>query len=586
MMLPMPSRKASENWNSKLGVILAVAGSAIGFGNFLRFPGLAAQYGGGAFMIAYFTAFLLLGIPLSWVEWTLGRRGGVYGAHSTASIFYQITHSHAWKYLGIFAVLAPLSISMYYMYLEGWTLGYAYHMAAGDLNLSSTEEFSAFFSRFVGASHNGAVFEPGQSTLLIFFALALLLNLYLVYRGVTKGIEWFCKWSIPVLLLTAIIVMVRVLTLGTPDATHPERNVNEGLGYMWNPAKTMLVTVSEQDGVRMEKTVNMVPHTATPEQRREIIARTQEAYPQARVEERRISLGRSLMNPQLWITAAGQIFFSLSIGFGTICTYASYVPRGHDIALGSMTANAANEVVEVGIAGMMIVPATVSLLGVAAAAGASTFGLGFNVLPQVFAGMPGGQFFGTLFFALLSLAAVTSSISLLQPAMAFMEEFWNLRRTQSTTLVALLMTGGALIVSWFTGDGMMALDTMDFWIGTMFLYIITTMYLVIFRFIWGTKNGLRELQRGALLPIPRALGFVLNWVTPLILFAIFASWVYQNAFVTLCPQIRNILNAEPGALVPLAWVFLTGVFMAFVVRTSRYLHKRKLEKQSDRIPIS
>lgn len=584
----MPAQKHSENWNSKLGVILAVAGSAIGFGNFLRFPGLAAQYGGGAFMIAYFTAFLLLGIPLSWVEWTLGRRGGIGGGHSTASIFFNITRSHVWKYLGIFAVLAPLSISMYYMYLEGWTLGYAYHTAVGDLNLSSSEEFGAFFSSFVGASHDGAIFEPGQSTLLIFFGMALLLNLFLVYRGVTKGIEWFCKWSIPVLLLTAIIVMVRVLTLGTPDASHPERNVNEGLGYMWNPAKTMLVAVSEADGRTTERTVNMIPHTATPEQRRELIERTQADFPDARIEERRLSLGQSLLNPQLWITAAGQIFFSLSIGFGTICTYASYVPRGRDIALGSLTANAANEVVEVGIAGMMIVPATVSLLGVAAAAGASTFGLGFNVLPQVFASMPAGQLFGTLFFVLLSLAAVTSSISLLQPAMAFLEEFWDLKRTQSTTLVAALMTAGALIVSWFTGDGMMALDTMDFWIGTMFLYIITTLYLVIFRFIWGTKNGLRELQRGALLPIPRVLGFVLNWVTPLILFAIFASWVYQNAFVTLCPQIRNILHAEPGALIPLGWVLLTGVFMTFVVRTSRYRHKRKLEKQpeTDRIPIS
>ena len=117
------------------------------------------------------------------------------------------------------------------------------------------------------------------------------------------------------------------------------------------------------------------------------------------------------MNPELWIAAAGQIFYSLSLGFGTICTYASYVRKNRDIALASLTANAANEVVEVGIAGMMIVPAAVSLLGVVAAAGASTFGLGFNVLPQVFAAMPMGQIFGTLFFFLLFLAAITSSIS-------------------------------------------------------------------------------------------------------------------------------------------------------------------------------
>ena len=107
--------------------MLAVAGSAVGFGNFLRFPGLAAQFGGGAFMIAYFIAFLLLGIPISWVEWSIGRRGGALGGHSTAAIFYRLSGSRAWKYLGIAGVLAPLALGMYYIYLEAWTLGYAWH---------------------------------------------------------------------------------------------------------------------------------------------------------------------------------------------------------------------------------------------------------------------------------------------------------------------------------------------------------------------------------------------------------------------------------------------------------------------------
>ena len=87
----MSTKTKTENWNTNLGVVLAVAGSAIGFGNFLRFPGLAAQYGGGAFMIAYFTAFLLLGIPISWIEWSVGRKGGTLGTHSTAAIFYRLS---------------------------------------------------------------------------------------------------------------------------------------------------------------------------------------------------------------------------------------------------------------------------------------------------------------------------------------------------------------------------------------------------------------------------------------------------------------------------------------------------------------
>lgn len=559
------------NWDSRLGAVLAVAGSAVGFGNFLRFPGLAAQYGGGAFMIAYFAAFLFLGIPLCWVEWTIGRRGGVLGGHSAASVFMLISHSPVWKYLGIFGVMTTLGIGMYYMFLEGWTLGYCYNMAVGNLALSGSEEFAGFFSDFAGLSGDGAVYDADKSNLSFFFVLAVVANLYVLYRGVTRGIEWFCKWSMPVLLATALVILVRVLTLGTPDAHHPERNINQGLGYMWNPSKTMIVA----DG----KAVDMAPASASAEQRQELLARTQAAFPGASVREEPVSLLEGLMNPELWITAAGQLFFSLSIGFGTVLCYASYVRRGKDIALCSLTANAANEVVEVGIAGMMIVPAAVSLLGVAAAAGASTFGLGFTVLPEVFAAMPGGRFIGTLFFGLLSLAAVTSSISMLQPSIAFMEEFWRLSRSQSVVLVGAVMALGAFLVSWFTGNGLVALGTLDFWAGTMLVYFVSGLFLVLFRFVWGTANGLRELKRGSLIPLPPGLGFIINWVTPSILAVIFFAWLYQNVFGEISPHIARLLEGEPGAVIPMALLASLFVFMAFVVHTStRFKGRRRSER--------
>lgn len=377
------SKQSQVTWNSRLGAVLAVAGSAVGFGNFLRFPGLAAQYGGGSFMIAYFCAFIFLGIPLCWVEWAIGRRAGFLGGHSCASALMLISRHPLWKYLGVLGVMTPLSISMYYMYLEGWTLGYCYNTAIGALSLHDSEQFSNFFSGFTGSAQNGAVYDLSKSNLIYFFIFAVFANLFLLYRGITKGIEWFSKWSIPVLLITALFILIRVLTLGTPDATHPERNINEGLGYMWNPEKTILLV----DG----KTVAMVPAGTDEEQKAALIARVQASQPGQLVTEQHISLIEGLKNPELWIAAAGQIFLSLSVGFGILVCYASYVGRGKDIALSSLTANTANEVVEVGIAGMMIVPAAVSLLGVAAAAGASTFGLGFTVLPEVFAAMPGGD---------------------------------------------------------------------------------------------------------------------------------------------------------------------------------------------------
>ncbi len=573
----------TEQWNSRLGVILAVAGSAVGFGNFLRFPGLAAQYGGGAFMIAYFCAFLLLGIPLCWVEWAVGRRGGALGGHSSASIFMLLTQRTWWKYLGVLAVIATLGIGMFYMSLEGWTIGYAWHCAMGDLNLTSSSQFTDFFVHFTGVAEDGAVFSGGSS-LLPFFVIALLANFYLLYRGIAKGIEWFCKWSMPVLLFTALLILVRVLTLGTPDAAHPERNVNQGLGYMWNPAKTMLVTEATDE--QPSRTVGMVPAGATEEEKAGLISRLEAANPGTRVQEKHIGVLQGLMNPELWLTAAGQIFFSLSVGFGTICTYASYVGRKEDIALSSLTANAANEVVEVGIAGMMMVPAAVSFLGVAAAAGASTFGLGFEVLPQVFAAMPGGQFFGTLFFFLLFLAAITSSISMMQPAIAFMKEFWNFSHKQSVTLVALMLSGGSLLVVWFTGDGLLALSTLDFWMGTMCVYLLATIFIILFRFFWGTEKGLAELRRGALIHLPRSLAFVINWVTPTLFAVIFGTWLYQNIFGTTCVHIMNLIEGKAGAVLPMLWVAGITCFMLLVVHTSKKFHIRNAAQQQERTPQS
>ena len=546
--------------------MLAVAGSAVGFGNFLRFPGLAAQYGGGAFMIAYFCAFLLLGIPISWVEWAVGRRGGSLGTHSTAAIFYRISGSPAWKYLGIMGVIAPLALAMYYIYLEAWTLGYAWHTATGDLSLDNIDAYGAFFVNFVGLPGDGHIFSS-ESSALIFFVIVALVNFYLIFRGVSKGIEWFCKWSMPVLLVICVVILARVLTMGTPDATHPERNVSQGLGYMWNPDKVVLVDT--ESGA----TLDMVPANSTPKQTERFIKKVQKANPEAVVEARQISILRGLLNPELWLAAAGQVFFSLSVGFGTVCTYASYVRSRKDIALSSITANSANAAAEVGLAGMMIIPAAVGLLGVAAAATTSTFGLGFNVLPLVFHNMPGGQFFGTLFFLLLFIAAVTSAISMLQPGIAFLEEFWGLRRLQSVTLLGLILTCGTLLVAWFTTD-LLALDTLDFWYGNISLYITTGLYLYIFNVVWGNKQGMDELHLGAAMKVPSGVGFIVKWVTPLIMLTIFVAWLFQNIVEKPCAHITNILELKPGAIFPLTWVLLVATYFAFVIHTSTRFHKR------------
>ena len=135
-----------EQWGSRIGVILAVAGSAVGLGNFLRFPGLAAQNGGGAFMIPYFVALLLLGIPLGWAEWTMGRYGGLRGFNSAPGIFGVIWRNPAAKYFGGIALIVPLVISMYYVVIEAWCLGYAWYYLTGQLSRETGGEFYSQFS--------------------------------------------------------------------------------------------------------------------------------------------------------------------------------------------------------------------------------------------------------------------------------------------------------------------------------------------------------------------------------------------------------------------------------------------------------
>ena len=117
---------AKEQWGSRIGVILAVAGSAVGLGNFLRFPGQAAANGGGAFMIPYFVCLLLVGIPICWAEWTMGRQGGRYGVNSCPAILSALGGSRVWSYFGVLGLLIPVCIYAYYNVIEVWCLGYAW----------------------------------------------------------------------------------------------------------------------------------------------------------------------------------------------------------------------------------------------------------------------------------------------------------------------------------------------------------------------------------------------------------------------------------------------------------------------------
>ena len=515
----MSSTNPKESWNSRIGIILAVSGSAVGLGNFLRFPGLAAKHGGGAFMLAYFVSFLIIGLSICWAEWAMGRAGGQKGRYSSPGIIAAITGRSEFKYLGVLGVLIPIMIYTYYVYIESWCLGYSVNFLAGNLDFQTGQEASDFFGTFVGAGADGSAFGFGIKQVGWFLICVFILNFILIYRGLSRGIELFCKYAMPALMILAVVVLIRVLTIGTPDASKPDLNVMNGLGYMWNPVKTI---VESQDADGMWSKINEVVGDHA------IATATTEAAADSFLRVRQVSLGQQLLNFQLWLDAAGQIFFSLSIGFGVIINYASYLKRKDDVVLSGLAATSANEFCEVGLGGLITIPAAFAFLGIAGTAG-STLGLGFNALPMVFASMPAGQLFGFLFFFLLFLAAVTSSLSMLQPGIAFLEEALDIDRHKSVTILGVITALGCSFVVYFSKD-LKALDTFDFWVGTFLIFVLATIQIIIFGWVIGIKKGLAMANEGALFRVPPIYGFIMKYVTPAFLLCIFALWSVQNIF--------------------------------------------------------
>lgn len=498
---------------------MAVAGSAVGLGNFLRFPGLAAQYGGGAFMIAYAISFLIIGLPIGWAEWAMGRHAGLRGYNSCPGAFATILQRPWAKYVGIIGVIVPVIIYTYYVYIESWCLGYAVKYWTGGMDLASSGGAGAFFEKFTGQGGDGAALT--SSAAFPWLVAVFAFNFWLIYRGISAGIEKMCNLGMPLLILLALLVLARVLTLGTPDTARPHDNVMNGLGYLWNPTKVMLV---KDAGEGKTEVVRELVGNAAVEEGTAEAAKSGGAL---KVEQRGVMT--QLRNPRLWLAAAAQIFFSLSVGFGVIVVYASYMKKDDDVVLSGLTASSANEFCEVGLGGLITVPAAVAFLGVASVAGQGTFGLGFVVLPQVFEKMPLGAFFGGAFFLMLALAAVTSSISMLQPGIAFVEEAMGVGRKTSVAILGFITACGTGLVMYFT-KGLKALDTLDFWVGTMLIFILATIQIIMFGWKWGIAKGMAEANRGATIQIPAIFGPIMKWLCPMFLLTIFAMTVLQDVF--------------------------------------------------------
>lgn len=515
--MPMDNQPPKETWNTRFGVILAVTGSAVGLGNFLRFPGQAAQNGGGLFMIPYLIAFVIVGVPLAWSEWALGRYGGRMGYNSAPGIFRRVLHSRKGAYVGMLGTVMPVLIYTYYVLVEALCLYYAWHFLTGTIPAlgDSVEAVGGFFVQSLGLSANGALFSADGAPFLGVVFFCFLLNFFLIYRGINQGIEKFCLYAMPLLVICAFIVLARVITLPAVDG----RGILDGLGFMWNPAT--------QDGLIRE----------------------------------------TLANPEVWVAATGQIFFSLSVGFGLILTYASYLKKDDDVALSSLTSVAGNGFCEVVLGGLIALPAAFIFLGpvfLSDPGNIGTFSLGFVTLPNVFNQMPAGQFFGFLFFFLLFLSAVTSSLSMLQPAIALLEEGLGITRKPSVAILGFVTLMGTLFIAYFSA-GATALDTVDFWMANFFIFIFATVQTLIFGWVIGAKRGYEELCAGAEINIPRWIMPMIQIVSPGYLLIIFGFWAVGR----LPGRIQGMFNPPEGEppviLMSVGFILIVLSFFAFVI---------------------
>lgn len=348
------SKENRINFSSKMAVVAAAAGSAVGLGNIWRFPYELGQYGGAAFLILYILFVVALGIPIMLSEFAIGRMGQTDAVGS----FRKIAPGKPWWLVGVMGVVAAFLIMGFYSVVSGWTFEYIYQALTNQFSGKDSAALTASFVEF--SSHP---FRP-----IGWAFLFMAISAGIVLLGVKEGIEKSTKFMMPLLFIIIIALGIRSVTL--PGGI-------EGLRFLFQPDFSKITS-------------------------------------------------------SVVLSAMGQAFFSLSLGMGCMITYGSYVNKKNNLTHTVAEVTVLDTMVAV-LASIAIFPAAFSM-GVNPGQGPE---LVFITLPSVFAQLPGGQFWAVLFFILLSVAAMTSIISLLEVVVAYVTEEFKLKRKPVTIVVAL-----------------------------------------------------------------------------------------------------------------------------------------------------
>lgn len=448
------TKKERGNFGSKLGVILASAGSAVGLGNIWRFPYETGNHGGAAFILIYLGCILLLGLPIMIAEFLIGR----HSQANTARAYQILAPGTQWRWVGRMGVLAGFLILGYYSVVAGWTLEYIFEAVSNSFAGKTPAEFISSFQSFSS--------NPWRPALWL--TLFLLATHFIIAKGVEKGIEKSSKIMMPTLFIIILILVGCSVTL--PGAS-------KGIEFLLKP------DFSKVDG-------------------------------------------------NVFLGAMGQAFFSLSLGMGCLCTYASYFSKNTNLTRTAFSVGIIDTFVAV-LAGFIIFPAAFSV-GIQPDAGPSLIFITLpNVFQQAFSGIPIlAYIFSVMFYVLLALAALTSTISLHEVVTAYLHEEFNFTRGKAARLVTtgcillgILCSLSLGVTKEFTIFGLGMFDLFDFVtaklmlpLGGLLISIFTGWYLDK-KLVWSeiTNNGTLKV------PTYKLIIFILKYVAPIAISVIFIN---------------------------------------------------------------
>ena len=441
-----------SSFTSKLGFVLAAAGSAVGLGNIWRFPYLAAKYGGGIFLLVYIILSVTFGFSLMVAEIAIGRKTKLSAIGAYESL------DKRFSFVGLIGALVPTIILPYYSVIGGWVLKYLFGFTLGQTSAMAQD---SYFSGYIS--------QIGQP--VFWFLLFIILTAVIVLLGVDKGVEKVSKIMMPVLI--ALTVFIVIYTLTTMEGAW------EGVIYYIKPdfSKFSIMTV---------------------------------------------------------VAAMGQLFYSMSLAMGIMITFGSYMKKDIDIEKSAKQI----EIFDTGVAflaGLMIIPAVFAFSGGDESALGQGPGLMFVTLPKVFESMPGGRVIGAVFFIMVLLAALTSSISLMETIVSIFMDKLKLGRKASCLVVLgiSLLLGipsifGYSIWSRVEILGMQILDFFDFLSNSIMMPIVALVTCIFVSFFIKPKAVIDEVELGGKFKWRGLFSVVIRYVAPVCILSILVSAILSS----------------------------------------------------------